>query len=173
MIRKSNKERILALFFDSPAKHFQLREISRLTNIGLPSAKRYAETLAKEGLVKKEKGNIFPFFTANRESREFRLLKVAYLLLALEESGLITQLESTYPDCIILFGSGARGEDNEKSDIDIFVQGEEQKPDTGNLEKKLKRKTNILFEPKIDALQKELVNNLANGIVLRGYLKVV
>ena len=173
MIQKSNREKILALFFDRPTKPFQLRGISKLTRIGLPSVKKYVETFAEEGLVRKEKGTVFPYFVANRESVEFKILKINHLRLVIEESGLAAELEKNYPDCIVLFGSASRGEDAEKSDIDIFVQGEESKLELAHFEKKLGRKINILFESRMNKLPAELINNLANGIVLRGYLKVV
>lgn len=88
-------------------------------------------------------------------------------------SGLLDYLETEYtPNCIILFGSGSRGEDTEESDIDIFIQAEENELNLQKYEKKLNRKISLLFEPKIDALSKELLNNLINGQVLSGYLKV-
>lgn len=173
MLQKSNREKILSLFFDRPTKPFQLREISKLTNIGLPSVKNYTETLVKEGLVKKEKGSVFPYFIADRDSKLFKALKINHLLLSLEESGLIPELEKSYPDCIVLFGSSAKGEDIEKGDIDIFVQGEDPKLSLSGFEKKIKRRINLVFEDKIDNLPNEFINNLANGIVLRGYLKVI
>ena len=40
-------------------------------------------------------------------------------------------------------------------------------------EQALHRKINILFEPDLKALGTELRNNLANGAVLSGYLKVL
>lgn len=173
MIQKSNKEKILGLFFNYPTKPYQLREISKLTKIGLPSVKRYTQLLMGEGLIKKEKGQVFPYFIANRESTLFKILKVANMRLRIEESGLLEDIEKIYPDCIVLFGSSAHGEDTEKSDVDIFVQAKEGKIHTAKFEKFLKRKVAILFEPEIRKLQKELINNLANGIVLSGYLKVV
>jgi len=173
MIKKSNREKLLALFFDRPTKQFQLREMSKLTCIGLPSVKKYIETFVKEGLVKKEMGTVFPYFIANRESIEFRVLKVSYLRIALEECGIVAKLEHAYPDCIVLFGSGSRGEDTEKSDIDIFIQGEETDVPTPALEKIIKRKMNLMFESDLKKLPNELKNNIANGIVLRGYFNAV
>jgi predicted nucleotidyltransferase len=173
MIQKSNREKLLALFFDSPTKAFQLREMSKLTKIAYPSVRVYTHTFVKEGLIKKEKGNVFPYFIANRENIFFKILKLNYLRFYLEENGLIDELEKTYPDCIVLFGSASRGEDIEKSDIDIFIQGEEVEIDQERFEKKLKRKINLMFENKINNLPNELINNIANGLLLRGYLKVI
>ncbi len=129
--------------------------------------------MAKEGLVKKEQGQLFPCFIANRESKAFGILKLSALLLSLEETGLIQEIMKFYPDCIVLFGSASKGEDTEKSDIDLFVQAKAVNLKTDQFEKKLNRRINLIFEENIPALQKELLNNLANGIVIRGYLKVI
>jgi len=173
MIQKSNKEKILALFFDKPLKGFQLREISKLTGIGLPSVKNYAEAMVEEGVLRKAQGQVFPYFIAEREGREFRLLRLAGMLRELDESELLAELEKMYPDCIVLFGSAARGEDTEKSDIDLFVQAKEKGIDLRRFEKLLGRPVKLMFEQSVQKLPAELRNNLANGIVLRGYLKVI
>ena len=81
--------------------------------------------------------------------------------------------EKTRPNCIILFGSGAKGEDTEKSDIDLFVQAKRQKIKTDKAKNNLNRKINLLFEPKIKNLNKEFINNLSNGIVVYGFLEVI
>ena len=76
------------------------------------------------------------------------------------------------PDAIILFGSAAKGEDLKESDIDLFVLAEEKKLDLQKYEKLLGRKINILAEESFSKLSKELRNNIINGIILYGYLKV-
>ena len=54
---QNNKYRILELFFDSPTKKFQLREISRLVKLGLLSVINHIKYLEKEKFIKKEEGN--------------------------------------------------------------------------------------------------------------------
>jgi hypothetical protein len=173
MIKKSNRERILALFFVDPTKHYQLREISRLTDIGLPSVKRYVETFVGQGLIKQEKGGIYPYYIANRDNEFYKTLKLNHVLLSIRECGLVSKLEENYPDCIVLFGSASRGEDTKKSDIDIFVQSEEKKVVLKDFERKMKRNINVIYESNMKKVPKELTNSLANGIVLYGFLKVV
>jgi len=170
MYKPSNREKILRLFFDSPKKAFQIREASRLTGLGLPSVRNYFLALEKEGLIKKSPGQVFPFFVANRENALFKRLKVNDLLLRIELGGLVRELNQEHPDCVVLFGSAARGEDTQQSDLDLFVGGKSNELGVAKFEKKLNRKINILFEPKIRNVSKELKNNLANGIVLAGYL---
>ena len=74
----------------------------------------------------------------------------------------------------ILFGSYAKGEDTERSDIDLYIETPSKKDITlEKFEKKLKRNIQIfrhknLFEIK----NKDLVNNIINGIVLNGFVEV-
>ena len=73
---------------------------------------------------------------------------------------------------IILFGSASNGDDVEGSDIDVFIQAPEKKLNLLQYEKKLNREINLLFEENFSRLSKELKNNVINGIILKGYLKV-
>ncbi|MBI2112930.1 hypothetical protein HYT52_05310 [Candidatus Woesearchaeota archaeon] len=59
-----------------------------------------------------------------------------------------------------------------KSDIDIFVEAKESKLDLVKYEKKLKHTINILFEKNINDISKELRNNIINGVVLYGFVKI-
>ena len=81
-----------------------------------------------------------------------------------------------YFDAIVFFGSASRGEDSENSDFDIFVFGaKEVDIDFGRMEKNIHRKINIMFGVVKDLKKssKEMLNNLINGFVLKGYLKVL
>ena len=71
-----------------------------------------------------------------------------------------------------MFGSCAKAAFTEKSDIDIFVEAKGSKLDIGLYEKKLNRKINLLFESNINNLSKELKNNIINGIILYGFVKI-
>ncbi|MEW6329162.1 MAG: nucleotidyltransferase domain-containing protein, partial [Candidatus Micrarchaeota archaeon] len=105
----------------------------------------------------------------------FLRLKMCYNILAVHESGLIEFLREEYeePEVVVLFGSFARGEDTSKSDIDVaVVTNKSQTPDLKKFEAKLGRKLN-LYEIKMKECSKEFLNNLANGVVLYGYLKVI
>lgn len=174
MIQKYSRYKVLQQFFDSPRKAFLIREISRNVTLSVPSVRLHLKALLTEGLISKEKTSLYPSFRAVRDSQTFKILKTQNVVLRISQTGLLLIIERVcYPSCIVLFGSASRGEDTEESDIDLFVQAKEVKIDVGKFERVLNRRINFLFEPDVKAVSPELLNNLANGSVLYGYLKVV
>lgn len=167
-----NKSKIMGLFFEEPSKNFQIREISRLTKIAVTSVKKYLEELLKEGLIKKSTKTLYPSYIAEESNKMFTIYKQQRIIYQLQLSGLLDYLtEKTLPRCIILFGSAAKGSYNKDSDIDLFIQSSEKSLDLKSFEKKLVHKINILFEPELKNLSKELFNNILNGVVLYGFAK--
>src|SRR3989344_2929560 len=165
MIQNYITYRILRVFFDSPTKGFQLREISRLLKLGLPTVGNNVKLLEKLGFLKKEKVGVYGRYFASG-SEIYKLYKRNDALIRLHESGLIDFLAGKFvPDAIILFGSASRGEDIESSDIDLFLVAKERDVDLEKFEKILKRKINLHFSEKVQKIPKELLNNLINGIV--------
>jgi len=174
MIQKYSRYVVLQRFFDFPRKAFLMRELSRAVRLSVPSVRLHVKALLAEGLLVKDKAGLYPVFRAARENPLFKLLKNQNIVLRLHQSGLVGALESAaYPSCIVLFGSASRGEDTEESDIDLFIQTKLVKIDLGRFEAVLHRKINMLFEPDLKTIGPELLNNLANGVVVYGYLKVV
>ncbi len=178
MLQKDNRYKILRVFFEDPSPKgigFQLREISRKVAIAPPSVKKYLTELEKEGLIVKAKHRIYgyPVYYANRDSENFKFLKRLDTIIMIKESGLLDYLsESCMPDVIILFGSSSRGEDQKDSDIDLFVMAREERTDLSKFGSRLNRKVNLLFNEDFSSLSKELRNNILNGVILKGYLKV-
>ena len=167
------KTRIMELFFEEPAKNFQLRETSRMTGIAVTSTKKYLHELEKEGMLRKNKETLYPSYSANETSRLFKIQKMQSMMLKIYASELIDFLEDQlHPTCIILFGSVRKGEYTKKSDIDIYIQSTEQELTLTEYEKKLRHKISIIFEPRIQDLSEELFNTVVNGIILSGYLKI-
>src|SRR3989344_6654603 len=167
MIQNYSRYKVLQEFFNYPRKDFQMREISRNVKLAQVSVINHLKALVKESLIIKEKKGTYSTYRANKENEFFKLLKKQNLELRIYSSSLISALdEKLKPNCIVLFGSASRGEDTETSDVDLFVQAEESKLDLKKYEKSLNRKINILFEPKINAFNKELLNNIINGQVL-------
>ncbi|MEK6907410.1 MAG: nucleotidyltransferase domain-containing protein [Nanoarchaeota archaeon] len=171
MLQNNNSYRILNLFFKFPRRNFQLREISRLAKIALPSTKKYLEDLVKNQLILENRETLYKSYNSNIENKDFRLYKKVSTLIKLK--GLINEMEDKInPDVIIMYGSASRGEDVEDSDIDLFLIGREKTLNLKNFEVELNRKIHIIFENNIKNLSKEFLNNLINGIMLHGYLKV-
>ncbi|MBU0898205.1 MAG: ArsR family transcriptional regulator [Nanoarchaeota archaeon] len=173
MLQKYSSYRILQEFFDFPRKDFQMRELSRRTKIAQPSIINHLKALVKEGFVLREKKSIYPTFRANRDNELFRVYKKLNLIERLYSGGLLAYVyDSCTPNCIILFGSASKGEDIEESDIDLFVQAKEKKLNFAKYEKMLNREITLFFKEDFSKLSEELKNNISNGIVLKGYLKV-
>lgn len=173
MIQKYSRYRILQEFFDFPRKDFQMREVSRRTKITQPSVINHLKALVKEELITKEKKGIYPTFRANRENELFKLYKKSDLILKIKQIGLLDCIyDSCVPNSIILFGSASKGEDVEESDIDLFIQSTEKKLELNKYEKVLNRKIMLFFEENFSRLNAELKNNILNGIILKGYIKI-
>ena len=146
MLQKYSRYGILQEFFDYPRKEFYLRELSRMTNLALPSVTNHIRALVDGGLILRQKNGLYPTFKANRDSILFKIYKKTNLMLRLHETGLIDYLnDGLFPNAIILYGSSSKGEDVEESDIDLFIQAKEKKIDVSKYEKLLNRKVHLFF----------------------------
>ena len=148
MWKNYNKYKVLKVFFDDPIPKggFQLREIGRLTKLAPKSVGIYLDELIKEGLVLKEshRPHKYPLYYSNRDAASFKLYKKLDLVASLFDIGLLDHLYDTFvPECIVLFGSAARGEDVKGSDLDIFIEAEGKSIDLSRFEKKLGKKDSI------------------------------
>jgi len=174
MLKKYNRYRVLKVFLDSPTESFRLREISRITKLAPLSISNYLKEFEKEGLIKRYEKRGIPFYQAERENSNFIFYKKLSILYELHESGLIDYLwENLYPEAIILYGSYAKGEATENSDIDLFIIGKEKKINLKKYEKFLGKEIHLMFESNPKKIPEELKNNLINGIVLKGYFKAI
>lgn len=178
MLQNYNRWSVLKVFFDDPTPKgdgFQLREISRKVNLAPISVKRYLNELEKEHLVVEYKHRVhnYPVYLANRDNEKFLFFKKIDTLISLEDSGLLEYLQKEcMPDVIILFGSASRGEDLKHSDIDLFLLCKEREVGLELYEKRLNRTISLHFNENINSISKELRNNILNGAILKGYLKV-
>ena len=122
MKRKDIKKTIEEYFFINPSAKLRVREMERALKLPLPSVIRYCKELEQEDiLITRKTGNV-TFYTASRNENYF-LEKKLYNIKQLYELGLIQHLkiELSNPG-IVLFGSYAKGEDTENSDIDLYIE---------------------------------------------------
>ena len=180
MIEKSTIQKVLDIFFDNPTKEFHLRELSRLLKFSMPTIVASTDILSREKLIIKTKGKVITKVQADRENMNFIRFKRLHNLENIYKSGVIDSISSLYnnPKNIILFGSYRKGDDDENSDIDIAIEiigNEEPKiHELGVISKFAYRKDvlvnlHIFSRNKIDI---NLFSNIANGIVLEGFLEV-
>lgn len=161
-------------FFYYPMKPFGVRALSRELHLSTRTILKYLKHLRKDGLVLKVKArNRFPHYEANRLSRKFKLTKSSALMGDIAASGLIDYLESELaPKAIVIFGSAQKGTYLKHSDIDIFIQGNEEKLDLALFEKRLGHEVQMLYETDLQKLTEGLRNNIINGTTVSGALEL-
>jgi predicted nucleotidyltransferase len=173
IIFKNNTYKILELFIEFPTIDFSVRGIARKLDLSHATVLKYIEELQELSLIKKKKETLYPTYYANTENSKYKFYKRNWFVFKLTESGLIDFIQKqTFPSSIVLFGSGAKATFTDKSDVDIFVEAKESRVYLSKYEKKLNRKINLLFEPNINNLSKELRNNIINGVILYGFIKI-
>ncbi len=133
----------LQFFVENPYDEIYLREFGRKLNISVNSAQRFLNLFVTKGLIVEfRKGNL-RYFKANLNSIVFRNIKLTFSLKKIEDAGLIDFLNRKKFSNVVLFGSVARGLDDNQSDIDLVCIGFGKKFDCGIFEKKLKRQINL------------------------------
>lgn len=173
MIQKSSAWRVFVSFAKSPMKVFHIRELSRILNLAPTSIILHIKELEKNKLIVQDKTGLYTSYKANFDNDNFRFYKKIHNLIELKESGLIEEIENKlFPTTIVLFGSYTKGEDIETSDIDLLLIAEKKTINLSKYEKQLSRKIQLFFSDDINKLPRELKNNILNGIVLSGFLKV-
>ncbi len=175
MKTKDIKRRIKEYFFLHPTTRLRVRQIERLVPVPLPSAIRYTKELEQEKLIKGSEIANIKVYSADRSSKNYLLEKKLFNIKQLFASGAIDfLLEELSNPTIILFGSYSRGEDIETSDIDLYIETPSKKKlDLSSFEKKLQRKIQLLVHKNIKSIEnRELANNIINGIPLHGFLEV-
>lgn len=140
--------KILSLLMFNQSKEYHLREIARLTSISPIYCAKELENLAKVNLVKKSKKANLSIHSINKECiflKELRqiFLKTDYFLELLKK-----ELKNKARYCFI-YGSFARGEETDKSDIDLFLVSEIKEDELikiiQKLEKNIQREINYVL----------------------------
>ncbi len=197
-ITKTALQKLLAYFYYYPELEFSLTELAERAGVPKSSVSILLNSLIQENMISIEDKKILYRIKANRNSPQFIKRKIAYNLTLVYDSDLVDYLDVTYnhPKSIILFGSFRKGADISTSDIDIAIETddnielESSRPDQtfvasvqekegirvlANLERLEKswflKKINIVrFNRK--KISENMLNNLANGIVLSGFFEV-
>jgi len=173
MLQNYNKYKLLKIFLYNPTESFRLRELSRLSKISPPSVLNYLKEFERQNLIEKYEKRGIPFYKSNMDNEDFIQYKKLSILFELHNSGLIDFLwEKLSPEAIILYGSQIKGEASDDSDIDLFIIGKEKEINLEKFQKELNSEIHLMFEKNPKNIPKELKNNLINGVVLKGYLKL-
>lgn len=177
-------QKVLLWFFSFPTQQTSLTNLSHNLDISKTTANRIVTLLEKEGfLVKDVLGKVWSISCNQQHIYNFSR-KIAYNLTMVSESSLIQAIHDFMqnefkqnPRTIILFGSYRKGDDTEKSDIDIAIEilgnrslliHEFRIFSQFGYRKNVKINLHIFTRNNIDL---NLFSNIANGIVLEGFLE--
>ena len=172
-------QKVLAWYFAHPREERGLNELVTILYISKTTASTVIQQLVDEGALKvKIIGRMWRVTWA--DNSRFKAEKIAYNLGRIYESGITHSIVELYPNAkaIILFGSYRKGDDVEESDLDIAVEI------TGNHDlqviqlgvlQQLGYRSNVPVNLHVFSRNKidlNLFANIANGIVLAGFLEV-
>lgn len=180
LLVQNSLQRVLEVLFRYPEREFSLSDMAKLAGVAKPHIGAILANLKQLGFITITKLTKIWRIKANRQSEHFIKSKMIYNLNFIYHSGLLEFLVEHFgnPKAIILFGSFRRGEDFSTSDIDVAIEigGAEEYTTTGsrslaNFEREIGRKIQIhLFNRK--NVDHHTFNNIANGIVVFGFLEV-
>ena len=158
------RKELLNLYFTNPDKKCYLRELERILGFSVGNIRRELINLKKTGLFLVEhKGNL-TYYYLNKSypllpEIKSIILKTAGVPGAFKES--LKKIKGI--EYAFIYGSFAKGEEKEVSDIDLFIIGKIDESELINklkiLEKKLQREINFTLYEKNDFQQKKKKGN--------------
>jgi len=177
---QTSRNRIMEVLFKYPEKEFSLSELAKKAGVAKTNIGKILDEFLSLDLIKIEKLSKIWRIKSNQQNWFFIRSKIVYNLNFVYQSGLVEFLVDYFnnPKSIILFGSFRKGDDISKSDIDIAIEDDgfdEYKnvklKELGQFEKEIGKEIQIhLFNRKNTDIN--VFNNIANGIVLFGFLEV-
>jgi predicted nucleotidyltransferase len=146
------------------------REMAKILDVSPTAIAKSLKKLLNNEFAVLEKTKTINFISLNIKNKRVIEIKRSENIKNIYLSGLSDYLEESLAgSTIILFGSYSKGEDTNRSDIDIAVIERKQKSmDIEKYEKRLNRKIIINFYDSWKEIHKNLKNNILNGIVLHG-----
>jgi predicted nucleotidyltransferase len=158
------REELLVLYFTNPNKKYYLRELERILNFSVGNIRRELIKLESTGLFLSEnKGNLV-YYYLNQSYPLFEELKS----IIFKTSGAHKMLQNILKkfdgiDRAFIYGSFAKREEREGSDIDLLIIGEVNEDKLieviSNVERKLQREINYAIYGKEDFNKKKKEGN--------------
>ena len=180
LYEETAKSKVIEVLFKYPEKEFSLSDLAREAGVAKANIGRMLEEFQEIGLISIEKLSKIWRIRSNQTNWIYVRSKIAYNLNFVYKSGLVEFLVDYFknPKAIVLFGSYRKGEDMSNSDVDIAIEsGEAKKYQIIGLRGLLEFEKIIGRRIQIHIFNREnmdigVFNNIANGILLWGFLEV-
>jgi len=152
-ITSKTKRSLLKLFLTNPGRQFYTREIAKLTGEPLNAVRRELGYLEKAGLLKSHKEGNLKYFEVVKEFPFYPELKrIIYSTIGLGDYLKNRLKDSGQIELAFIYGSVAKDQEREKSDIDLFVVGEIEEGElhelVSNIEREIGREVNYTLMTK-------------------------
>lgn len=167
-------------FFDNPTHEASLNNICSIVNISKTTANIVVERLLKEGFLKREIIGKLWRISCDQNHIYNLSRKIPYHLNLVYESDIMEAVHELVPNVrtIILFGSYRKGDDIESSDMDIaaeIVGDNKYKIIEVGIIPQLGYRQNVPVNIHVFSrtqINLNLFANIANGIIIEGFLEV-
>jgi len=152
-ITSKTKRSLLKLFLTNPERRFYTRQIAKITGEPLNAVRRELGYLEEAGLLKSHKEGNLKYFAVIKEFPFYlELKKIIYSTVALGDYLRNRLKDSELIELAFIYGSVARNQETEKSDIDLFVVGEIEEEElhglVSDIEKEIGREINYTLMTK-------------------------
>ncbi|MFA5076973.1 MAG: nucleotidyltransferase domain-containing protein [Candidatus Micrarchaeia archaeon] len=120
LLSSRSVSRIMSHMLARPSTSFYAARLSREARISKPAVLSSLKRLEKAGILTRAQNGKEIFYSLAQNSAMIKQLKILLTLSSISE--LVQDAAKAAPEAeIYIFGSSARGEDTEKSDIDLLV----------------------------------------------------
>lgn len=147
------REKLLGLYFSNIEASFYVRELAGMLSVDPTNLSRELRQLEAQGLFVAESRGMLKFYKLNKSFPTFKELKVIINKTVGVASILREALKKISGlELALLFGSFAHGDEDQLSDIDVFIVSDLKQKIfyelASNLEKKLGREINLTIYSK-------------------------
>ncbi|MBN1385543.1 nucleotidyltransferase domain-containing protein [Candidatus Woesearchaeota archaeon] len=151
ILGEKNAMRILVFLLENPTAQYSQKELRVKIKISKATMIKWLGLLIRKDMIRIKKIGVTNLHWLNRENIIVKQLKILHNLLLLEKIRIISRKHEI---TAYLYGSCARGEDTEDSDIDILIIGNKRKEgiisDFSKISSKIRRKINISVFTSLD-----------------------
>lgn len=170
---RSKEELVLEPFFNS-SKYWHFDELLEKIGISRSQLSQWLKRFVAEKVIKRVKSRgKMPYYVQNFDSPDFHQRKKLFTLKFFYDTGFLSHLQQCDAETVIIFGSFARTDWHDQSDIDLFVLGKGDNLNIGLYEKKLKREVQLFHFRKLEDVNKlrpGLLPYIAAGDIIKGDL---